>query len=269
LHWRALRWLTVPMPLTSKQIRPGWSAVMIALLPVLTYYPYMELAQTPAWPVSPHAPQQLTNGLILWAFVNASFGVVAMVILGRGGATLASVGLWPVGFDLRRLVGSLVAAAAIVAVAYLALLGIEAAFHVDFRFWVVAFKPLAPWHVTPYFVYVVPLSVMFAIVGASLNQFIVGAGTQRAILRCVLILTNGFIALLALQYVPLMAGMPMPLGQPLLTVVAIQFVVLLAIAAIVIAVFQRATGSVYLAAFVNAFLIAWSAVGGTATHYPL
>jgi hypothetical protein len=269
LHWRALRWLTVPLPLTPKPVRPGWSAAMIALLPVLTYFPFVELAQTPAWPVSPHAPQQLTNGIILWAFVNASFGVIAMVILGRGGATLASVGLWPVGFNVRQLFGAALAALAIVAVGYLALLGIDSAFHVDFRFWVVAFKPLAPWHVVPYFIYVVPLAVLFVIVGASLNQFIVGASTRRACVRCLLILTNGFVALLVLQYVPLLTGMPMPLGEPLLTIVAIQFVVLLAIAAIVIAVFQRATGSVYLAAFVNALLVAWATVGGTATHYPL
>ena len=269
LHWRALRWLTVPLPLTPKPVRPGWSAAAATLLPVLTYFPFFGLAQTPAWPVSPHAPQQLSNGLILWAFVNASFGVLAMVILGRGGATLASVGLWPLGFDLRRLVGSALAACAIVAVAYLTLLGVDAAFHVDFRFWVVAFKLFAPWHVAPYFVYVVPMAVMFAIVGASLNQFIVGASAGRACLRCVLILTNGFVAFLALQYVPLTTGIPLPFGHPLLTIVAIQFVVLLAIAAIVIAVFQRATGSVYLAAFVNALLVTWSAVAGTATHYPL
>ena len=269
LHWRALRWLTVPLPLTPKPVRPGWSAAAATLLPVLTYFPFFDLAQTPAWPVSPHAPQQLSNGLILWAFVNASLGVAAMVILGRGGATLASVGLWPVGFDLRRLFGSAIAACLIVAVAYLTLLGIDTAFHVDFRFWVVAFKLFAPWHVAPYFVYVVPMAVMFTIVGASLNQFIVGASTARACVRSVLILTNGFVALLALQYVPLTTGIPLPFGHPLLTVVAIQFAALLAIAAIVIAVFQRATGSVYLASFVNALLTTWSAVAGTATHYPL
>ena len=269
LRWRTLQWLTVPLPLTTKPIRPGWSAAMTALLPVLTYFPFFDLAQTPAWPVSPHAPQQLSNGLILWAFVNATLGFIAIVILGRGGATLASVGVWPLGFDLKRLFGAAAAACAIVAAAYLTLFAVDAAFNVDFRFWVVAFKLFAPWQVVPFLVYLVPMSVMFVIVGASLNQFIAGASTGRACLRCVLILTNGFIALLTLQYVPLTAGIPLPLGHPLLTVVAIQFVVLLAIAGVIFAVFQRATGSVYLAAFVNALLITWSAVAGTATHYPL
>jgi len=117
--------------------------------------------------------------------------------------------------------------------------------------------------------YLIPMTLFFVVLGASLNQFVVGVNTRRACLRCVLILTNGFLALLALQYIPLMLGIPLPLGEPLLTILAIQFVVLLTIAGIMVAIFQRATGSVYLAAFINALLITWSVVPGQATQFPL
>jgi hypothetical protein len=74
---------------------------------------------------------------------------------------------------------------------------------------------------------------------------------------------------MAIQYIPLFFGIPLPLGEPLLTIVAIQFVVLLTVAGINVAIFQRATGSVYLAAFINALLVTWSVVAGQATHFPL
>jgi len=45
--------------------------------------------------------------------------------------------------------------------------------------------------------------------------------------------------------------------------------VLLTIAGIVAAAFQRATGSVYLAAFINALLITWAVVPGQATQFAL
>ncbi len=267
LQWRALRGLSVSLS-NAPSIRPGISAVMIAVVPMLTYFPAFNAAQT-FWPVTENAPQQLTNGLMLWAVVNAAIATAAMGILGRGSATLATVGVWPAGFRMRRLLGAALFASALVGAAYLTLLGIDKAFHVDYRFWVIAFKKLAPWHVRAYFMYLMPMLLLFVVLGASLNQFIVGVGFRRACIRCVLILTNGFIALLAIQYAPLVLGLPLPLGEPLLTIIAIQIVVLLAIAGIITAAFQRATGSVYLAAFTNALLITWSVVAGQATQYPL
>jgi len=268
LHWRGMRGLVVPMPTVANLVRPGISAALTAVLPVLTYFPAFNVAQV-FWPVTQHAPQQLTNGLMLWVVVNTALATAAMGILGRGTATLASVGLWPPGFHIGRLLGAAALAIVLVGVGYLTLLAIDAAFSVDFRFWVIAFKKFAPWHVLPYFMYLIPMTLFFVVLGASLNQFVVGVNTRRACLRCVLILTNGFLALLALQYIPLMLGIPLPLGEPLLTILAIQFVVLLTIAGIMVAIFQRATGSVYLAAFINALLITWSVVPGQATQFPL
>jgi pimeloyl-ACP methyl ester carboxylesterase len=268
LHWRALRWLCVPLPATAVPARPGLSAALTAVVPVLTYFPSFNFAQV-FWPVTEHAPQQLTNGLMLWVIVNTAIAAAAMGILGRGSATLASVGIWPAGFDIGRVLGAAGLGIVLVGVGYLTLLIVDAAFCVDYRFWVVAFKKLAPWHEHAYFMYLMPMTLFFCVLGASLNQFIVGVPLRRACIRSVLILTNGFLALMAIQYIPLFFGIPLPLGEPLLTIVAIQFVVLLAVAGINVAIFQRATGSVYLAAFINALLITWSVVAGQATQFPL
>ncbi len=268
LHWRVLGGLRVPLPNVPNLVKPGISAALTAIVPVLTYFPAFNIAQV-FWPVTEQAPQQLTNGLMLWVIVNTAIAIAAMGILGRGSTTLASTGIWPRGFHVGRLLATAGIAVVLVGVGYLTLLMVDAVFHVDYRFWVVAFKKLAPWHRGAYLMYLMPMILFFVVLGGSLNQFIVGVGLRRACIRCVLILTNGFLALLAIQYIPLFFGIPLPLGEPLLTIVAIQFVVLLAIAGIIIAIFQRATGSVYLAAFINALLITWSVVAGQATQFPL
>jgi hypothetical protein len=82
------------------------------------------------------------------------------------------------------------------------------------------------------------------------------------------LLVLGFIALLLIQYVPLMAGGPLPLGEPLLTIVAFQFVGLLTIVGVVMTYFFRKTGRVYVGAFISAIFITWVIVAGQATHFP-
>jgi len=50
--------------------------------------------------------------------------------------------------------------------------------------------------------------------------------------------------------------------------VAYQYLPLLTIAALVSTFFFRKTGRVYVGAFLNAMLIAWIIVAGTAIHFP-
>jgi hypothetical protein len=102
--------------------------------------------------------------------------------------------------------------------------------------------------------------------GASIREFTMRGTTAQACIRCVLIVTGGFIGLLAIQYAVLMSGRPLPFGEPLLTILAIQFLGLLTIAAVIATVFRRASGSVYVGAFVNTLLISWSVVAGQATQ---
>jgi hypothetical protein len=78
----------------------------------------------------------------------------------------------------------------------------------------------------------------------------------------------GFIVLLLIQYVPLLSGGTMPFGEPLLTIVAYQFIGLLTIAGVVMTYFFRKTGTVYTGALISAMFITWVIVAGQATHFP-
>jgi hypothetical protein len=113
------------------------------------------------------------------------------------------------------------------------------------------------------------MTLFFVVLGASIREFTLRGTTTQACLRSVLIVAGGFAALLVVQYVPLLFGKPLPLGEPLLTILAIQFVALLTIAAVIATVFQRASGSVYVGAFINALLVTWSVVAGQATQFGL
>jgi hypothetical protein len=74
--------------------------------------------------------------------------------------------------------------------------------------------------------------------------------------------------MLIIQYVPLMAGNPLPLGESLLTIVGIQFVPLLLIVGMIQTYFFHKTGRVYVGAFVCAIFITWYIVAGQAIQFP-
>jgi hypothetical protein len=81
---------------------------------------------------------------------------------------------------------------------------------------------------------------------------------------------GGIAVLLVVQYVPLLAGGTLAVpDQPLLTIVAIQFVPLLVFAAAVSTFFFRKTGLIYAGAFLNALVVTWYVVAGQAVHFPL
>ena len=91
-------------------------------------------------------------------------------------------------------------------------------------------------------------------------------------IRNILALTLGFIVLLVLQYGTLwLSGklfnpLPDPGFVPLSTIVAIQFVPLLAIAAIIATFAWRRTGSSLPGALISGLFVTWYIVAGTATQ---
>jgi hypothetical protein len=76
--------------------------------------------------------------------------------------------------------------------------------------------------------------------------------------------------MLLVQYLPLLRGGTLSLpAEPLLTIVASQFVVLLPVVGLLSTNLFRRTGSIYAGAFVDAGLIAWIVVASQATHFAL
>ncbi|WP_092228203.1 alpha/beta fold hydrolase [Bradyrhizobium sp. Gha] len=240
-----------------------WTAALIlsALIPALTYYPAFALGGSFVTP-SAFLPQGVTNQILVWAIIN-------------GLITLALMGLAPKRKGRAGLLGqSLVIAVASVAVGYAALWLADLAFKIDFRFWIVALKLMNPKQVLIFLIYLIPFTAFFVVALHVLHRNFSTMEAPRLALYLtnILALTLGFIVLLVLQYGTLwLTGklfnpLPDPGFVPLSTIVAIQFVPLLAIVAVIATFTWRRTGSSLPGALISGLFVTWYIVAGTATQ---
>jgi len=253
------------------------ASLLAAAIPIVTYFPLQDAAPAIIG-LSWLFPQQINNGVIVWALGNAAITAVLFAVWHyTTNADDASVSLANYGLDTgdgARTVGvSVLAGVATVAVLYLLEAVMAFLFQTDFRIWVFAIKLLSPAQFRISFSYLLPLFAFFVVLGALLHGQLRPEGESRSLRRAMatnwLIVVGGFVVLLAVQYVPLLSGQPLPLGHPLLTILALQFVALLSIVAFVSTYFFRKTGRVWVGATINAVLVTWVIVAGTATQFPV
>jgi pimeloyl-ACP methyl ester carboxylesterase len=240
-----------------------WTAafVLSAFIPALTLYPAFALAGTFVKP-SAYLPQGITNQIMVWAIINALIALALMPFA-------------PKRASRRGIVGqSAVIAVATVIAGYAALWLADLVFKIDFRFWIVALKLMSVKHFLIFLIYLVPFTAFFVIALHVLHRnFSTMAAPRGALyLTNILALTLGFIVLLGLQYGLLWLGgklfnpLPDPGFVPLSTIVAIQFVPLLAIAAVIATFTWRRTGSSLPGALICGLFVTWYVVAGTATQ---
>lgn len=240
-----------------------WKAAFIlsAFIPALTYYPAFALGGTLVTP-SAWLPQGVTNQILVWAVIN---GLIA----------LALVPFAPKRARRAGLIGpSILIALVTVIVGYAALWLADLAFKIDFRFWIVALKLMNAKQFLIFLIYLVPFTAFFIVALHVLhrNFSTMGAGRGALYLTNILALTLGFIVLLALQYGilwltgALFNPLPDPGFVPLSTIIAIQFVPLLAIAAVIATFTWRRTGSSLPGALICGVFVTWYVVAGTATQ---
>jgi pimeloyl-ACP methyl ester carboxylesterase len=235
--------------------------VLSAFIPALTYYPAFALGGTFVTP-SAYLPQGITNQILVWAILN-------------GLITLALMPFAPKRVSRTGIVGpSILIALATVIVGYAALWLADLVFKIDFRFWIVALKLMSARHFMIFLIYLVPFTAFFVIALHVLHRNFSTMSTPRGALYLtnILALTLGFIVLLVLQYGTLwLSGklfnpLPDPGFVPLSTIVAIQFVPLLAICAIIGTFTWRRTGSSLPGALICGPFVTWYIVAGTATQ---
>jgi pimeloyl-ACP methyl ester carboxylesterase len=235
--------------------------VLTALIPALTYYPAFALAGTFVKPTT-YLPQGITNQIMVWAIVN-------------GLITLALMPFAPKRASRAGIIGpSILIAIATIIVGYAALWLADILFKIDFRFWIVALKLMSAKQFLIFLIYLLPFTAFFVIALHVLhrNFSTVGAGRGAQYFTNILALTLGFIVLLALQYGTLwLNGMlfnplPDPGFVPLSTIVAIQFVPLLGICAVIATFTWRRTGSSLPGALICGIFVTWYVVAGTATQ---
>ena len=245
-------------PVAERRGGRWWLAfVLTAAVPALTFYPLMKIGVF-FFPMQLF-PQSVQNQLLVWALLNALITVVLGFVL-RGGKPVFTTD-WPKSAGI---------AVATVAVGYLSLVIVDAVFKVDFRFWVLGLKPLDARHAVMAIPYLVLWTVFFLVALRALcaNLGVRGEGFTWQAGSWKLAMSLGFIVLLIVEYASLFqTGFLFTPKEPLNTIVAIQFVPLLATVGAIAAITYRRTNSYVPGALICALLLSWYVTGGTATHW--
>jgi pimeloyl-ACP methyl ester carboxylesterase len=245
-------------PVAERRTGRWWLAFLLtAAVPALTFYPFMKWGVL-FFPMQLF-PQSIQNQLLVWALLNAAITVVLGFVLRGGKPTFTN--------DWAK---SAAIAAATIAVGYLALVAVDAVFKVDFRFWVLGLKPLDARHAVMAIPYLVVWTVYFLVAFRALtaNLGVQGDGFMWQAGSWKMALSLGFIVLLAVEYATLFqTGFLFTPKEPLNTIVAIQFVPLLATFGALAAITYRRTNSYVPGALICALLLSWYVTAGTATHW--
>ena len=251
------------MPEHAAAIGRRWTTAFIlsAFIPALTYYPAFALGGTFVKP-SALLPQGITNQILVWAVIN---GLITLALMRLAPKRASRSGI---------VLPSVVIAIATVAIGYAALWLADLAFKIDFRFWIVAVKLMSARQFLIFLIYLVPFTAFFVIALHVLHRnFSTMAAPRGALyLTNILALTLGFIVLVGGQYAilwltgALFNPLPDPAFVPLSTIVAIQFIPLLAICAVIATFTWRRTGSSLPGALICGLFVTWYVVAGTATQ---
>jgi len=184
-------------------------------------------------------PQGITNQILVWAVIN---GLITLALMRFAPKRASRSGI---------VLQSVVIAVASVAIGYAALWLADLAFKIDFRFWIVALKLMSAKQFLIFLIYLAPFTAFFVIALHVLHRNFSTMAAPRGALYVtnILALTLGFIVLVGGQYAilwltgKLFNPLPDPGFVPLSTIVAIQFVPLLAICAVIATFTWRRTGS--------------------------
>ena len=252
---------TMPAHTAANGGRWTTAFVLSAFIPALTYYPAFALANAFVKP-SAYLPQGITNEIMVWAIIN---GIITLALMSFAPKRASRVGI---------IVPSILIALATIIVGYAALWLADLAFKIDFRFWIVALKLMSAKQFLIFLIYLIPFTAFFVVALHVLHRNFSrqGAGRVALYLTNIFALTLGFIVLLVLQYGALWLSGKLfnPLADPgfvpLSTIVAIQFVPLLAIAAVIATFTWRRTGSSLPGALICGIFVTWYVVAGTATQ---
>ena len=252
---------TMPEHTAASGRRWTTAFILSAFIPALTYYPAFALGGTFVKP-SAFLPQGITNQILVWAVIN---GLITLALMRFAPKRASRSGI---------VLQSAVIAIASVAIGYAALWLADFAFKIDFRFWIVALKLMSAKQFLIFLIYLVPFTAFFVIALHVLHRNFSTMAAPRAALYLtnILALTLGFIVLVGGQYAilwltgKLFNPLPDPGFVPLSTIVAIQFVPLLAICAVIATFTWRRTGSSLPGALICGLFVTWYVVAGTATQ---
>jgi hypothetical protein len=157
------------------------------------------------------------------------------------------------------------------AAGYAVVVIVNAALHTDLRYWFFALKPMSTRQFGAFLVYVIPFSLFFIVVLRGLHALLTvrGDSALKQYLTSVVALGGGFAVLLLAQYGWLFTEgrlIEFFMNDTLRTVIAINFVPLMAIVGVVSTFVFRRTASHLPGALLCAGIVAWYVVVGQATQ---
>jgi pimeloyl-ACP methyl ester carboxylesterase len=245
--------------LPSRSLRWWITLAAGALLPALTFLPFAQLGSQ--WlPASRLWPQAFSNELMVWALLNAALVLALSLLPGSSRAR-------PVSHISKGVLLALLT----ISVGYTVVALFYAVFLVDLRYWFIAFRPLQPAQIGTFLAYLLPFALFFLVVLRALHASLAVAAHSIGCQYLVNIaaLAGGFVVFLTIQY-GLLFGTGQMLGwfmnDLLRTVIAINFVPLMAMVGVIATFTWRRTGSHVPGAVLCAAMIAWYVVVGQATQ---
>lgn len=238
----------------------AWSRKLLttAFLPIVTYFPAFIGVSLLLKPFG-LMPQLITNQVVVWALINAAMALVLRAVQKAKPRET---------FD-NHWGTSALAAMITVAVGYASLMLADRLFTVDFRFWVVALKLFSPEQFKIALIYVLPFTAFFLVTLRDLHGrlSVKGDSVMAQYLSAIAAMALGFLVFLAIVYGVLFATGHLLTGfDPLSTVVAIQFLPLMAVIATIATFTWRRTNSYVPGALICSLFVTWYVVAGTATQ---
>jgi pimeloyl-ACP methyl ester carboxylesterase len=250
----------VPVALNEARSWRWWlTLALTAFVPPATFFLFFQWGAQ--WlKASALLPEGITNQIMVWAVLN---GVITLVLALVFGKRPAFSGRW---------LPAVLAALLTVAVGYAALAVVDFVFTVDFRFWIVALRPMSRTQFVYFWVYLLPFVAFFLVALRTLHAElgVKSVGAARQYLSNVAALALGFLVLLAAEYGTLfVTGHLLTPSEPLNTIVAIQFLPLLAIVGVITTFTYRRTNSYVPGALISALFVTWYIVAGQAMQSPV
>ena len=237
-------------------------AAVSAIIPVATFYPFMGIGAG-LISASSFLPQGISNQVMFWAVANA------VLLNGLGFVVKAD----KVDFSVITLQNkgalTLLFAVTTVFIGYVSLLLADFFFKVDFRFWFVGLKLMSVDQFQTMLVYLLPFTLFFMLSLRALHGGLSVAGDSRShqYISNALVMAGGFIVFLLAQYGSLfVAGQLITPGEPLNTIVMIQFAPLLLMVSLISTCAWRHTGSYVPGALINGLWVSWYIVAGQASQ---
>jgi pimeloyl-ACP methyl ester carboxylesterase len=268
---RGLLTLPVFAPLAQTPVSVAWQtrgkrwwvvAVISAIIPVATFYPFMGFGAG-LISASSLLPQGISNQVMFWAIANA------VLLTGLGLVVKADKVSFSVISWQSKGVLALLFALSTVLIAYSSLLLADYFFKVDFRFWFVGLKLLSVDQFQAMLVYLIPFTLFFMLSLRALHGGLSVAGDSRRYqyVSNAMVMAGGFIVFLLAQYGSLfLGGQLLTPAQPLNTIVMIQFAPLLLMVSVISTCAWRHTGSYVPGALINGMWVSWYIVAGQASQ---